>query len=795
MAQAQFEPTWATIAKPGGYPDGPSVGKPEMILNTNASSLYHRFSPYSNYSQNGGFLNWGDQPFYYVYIDQAKTFPNDKAPQSQVLPIQNSIIDTQRVSKFLVSGNGITFLATQFLLQTGNAFDETRIYNPTSPIVASAMGLTLGSVRPQRFIDTSNILQSLLGPVGGFLGGSSITPPKSTVGPGALPEVNKASAGKGLLRGGTANKGLANFTSKWASTKAGTNSFMSAVSAIASSLFANFNSAKQTGFQFRSDEGSYGMMLEVSSPRFDYDGNSGTTFGFGQIWVGGSKDSTGIRKGGKYTTQPYRLFVTVKDGIVNTPHYTLGGLFGDVPNLKDGKVGYVPTDNGTKPGYRYEDAITQKKPENRMYNGSDIMYQYKYYADPSQKFPTKDPEAQIADDSDKLGGIVGSLQKILNKIKAASGGVYNSTVPDGIIFSNSSAQNNYDSLFNKKQKTDTPINFGFLKAYRDSGVRMVSDDLVTNTNNQSLGLPTAGQYDTLNTLNVLNSSQKDTDVWRPFKDDLIALYFYDVVNGNYIPFRAAIKGVAESANASWEEMPFIGRADKVYSYGGFTRNLTFNLHIVISSIAELAPTWQRVNYMMTSYKPSNYTKKQLTGGELMYDRFMVPPMFMLTIGDLYRDQPILIQSMVMTVPDDAIWETFNQENEPAGWSYMANTIKATGVKYGQVPREVELGVTAILLEKERAVVGGANFGHAPRTEDFNNFNYDTALPETFNAWHTNYVVAIPNLVSSPPQSSGTQTSPSSTTPFQLLSVPQPQSTQFQVPISNVNTNNVAPPFP
>ena len=289
MPQADFEPTWALLARPAGYPTGPSVGKPELILNTNSTELYHRFSPYSNFSQNGGLLNWGDQPFYYVYVDQAKTFPNARAGQSQVFPLQDSIIDVQRVTKFLASGNGVTFLATQLLLQTGNAFDETRIYNPTSPIVAAGMGLTFNAVRPERFLDISSLsglATSLLGGAGTLLaGGSTVTPPASTTGRGALPQQNQATDGKGLLRGGDANKGLANFKSKWSPSQGGTNSFMSVVAGLASSLFSNFIPARQPGIQYRSDEGSYGLMLAAASPRLDSLDNNGGNVTFGQLWV------------------------------------------------------------------------------------------------------------------------------------------------------------------------------------------------------------------------------------------------------------------------------------------------------------------------------------------------------------------------------------------------------------------------------------------------------------------------------------------------------------------------------
>ena len=32
MAQAHFEPTWSFIKRPAGYPTGPAVGKPALIL-------------------------------------------------------------------------------------------------------------------------------------------------------------------------------------------------------------------------------------------------------------------------------------------------------------------------------------------------------------------------------------------------------------------------------------------------------------------------------------------------------------------------------------------------------------------------------------------------------------------------------------------------------------------------------------------------------------------------------------------------------------------------------------------
>ena len=757
MAQAHFEPTWALIQRPGGYPTGPSIGKPEMIWNKNEHSLYHRLSPYSNYGQ--GLISWGDEPYYYIYPDQNTNFPNSlKKYDSHLFAPGSGIIDVIRTTKFLVSGRGVGFLATQFLLQTAFPYIERRIYNPPSPIVAAGLTLALGSVRPERSFDTSAGLAGIATTLLGGLGSAIFGPPKTNpvsgtaldINPDALPEATKTMGTKGNLRAGTALRGQAHLQTQWPGTSqsggSSSGGFLSAVKSLVTSLFQNFIPQTQTNIQFRSDEGAYGMMLST-----DYKFSDDNGFSLGPTWIAGKTGTQNIRKKGEYSTSPYKFYAQVQNGVVRfTRVSTQGSVSYSIPTV--GPVGYSISESGVekKPGYRYGDSIGAAQDDD--FGASEMMVQYNFYQ--KQDFPSKDPEAQRADDTNS------KLTAVLDKIRAASEKTYQ-VEPDqnSVLLMQDSVQYNYDRLFKTRNKSQSPNNFplGSLAAYRDEGVTMVSNELINNVQ-QSLKLPTAGTFDAINTLDVLDNPRGTGasplagrwPVWEPYQDDLIALYFYDVVNDKYIPFRASIKGLSEAGNASWDEMPFIGRADKVYFYGGFNRNLTFNLHIVISSIAELAPTWQRINYIMTSYKPANYTKAAagvVASGNSAYDRFMVPPMFMLTMGDMYRDQPILIQSVTITVPDDAAWETYNEDNMGAGnWSYMAGLITSPKIKFGQVPREVELGFTAALLEKERAVVGGANFGHAPRDEEFSGWN-ENAVPNGIapNDWNKNLVVNIPSI--------------------------------------------------
>lgn len=256
--------------------------------------------------------------------------------------------------------------------------------------------------------------------------------------------------------------------------------------------------------------------------------------------------------------------------------------------------------------------------------------------------------------------------------------------------------------------------------YRNSGVKTLD---VTGINN--FGFPTTGKHDKINILKVINTKGKnitelgsDTSVgfqsYNPTESDLIPFYFYDVVNEKMIPFRATFKGINENVNSPWEELKFIGRADSLYSYTGFTRTLSFSFLVTVNSILELSPTWNRINYLASIVKPATYTNRKM---ERVYNRFIVPPMVMLTIGDLYKWHPIVINSISILVPDDASWETFS-ETESDKWAYYMDKIKISDsirdkIKIGQVPRQLEVSITCNLLEKERPEVGGTHFGHSP----------------------------------------------------------------------------------
>ncbi len=321
----------ATLTVPRNFPAQPVPGKVQALWEINKNKLWHKFSPYVNYDQNQLFNGFTTQPFYYIYPDQNNQGLNAlKKYDSNTFSPGSSAIDVIRVSKFLGSNTGIIFLGKQFLLQTGNAYNETRIYNPSSPIIAAGMGLGLGAIRPQRHFDTSAGLSGVPGTLIGsaipnaLFGAPKINPPSGTIG-GSLSDAMMTTGGKGLLRADDANRALAHFQTAWPQTTKGgslNSTFASRMKNLATSLFANFIPSTQDGIEVRSDEGSYGMMVGGGNVKFAYNSSQGGVFEFGQQWIAGSKT---IRKTDQYPSLPYRLFQGANGQPVKVSNANLSG--------------------------------------------------------------------------------------------------------------------------------------------------------------------------------------------------------------------------------------------------------------------------------------------------------------------------------------------------------------------------------------------------------------------------------------------------------------------------------------
>jgi hypothetical protein len=137
--------------------------------------------------------------------------------------------------------------------------------------------------------------------------------------------------------------------------------------------------------------------------------------------------------------------------------------------------------------------------------------------------------------------------------------------------------------------------------------------------------------------------------------DFIKFFFTgpDLYNGgkvkkedDIIVFRAAITGLSDSYTANWSPINMIGRADPNYHYTGYSRDVSLSFDIYATDRDEVKPIYRKLN-ALAGYTAPTYNTKSIA---------MEGPWMRLTIGDLYRQQPVVLTSLSYTFAVDAPWE-------------------------------------------------------------------------------------------------------------------------------------------
>ena len=692
---------------PTGFSSRPQVGKIQQLYDLNNNDLYKRLSPYT---PNSGLFSFGPrQPFLYVNPNQGRKGINGlKRFQSRSFPFASSLLDTARIAKFLVSGNGILFIAKQFYLQKSQPFNETRLYNPLSPLLAVSTRINpFSDKHPSRFIDTSGGLLGSLASLVGISIKSKPSAPKGTVGLGALPPNVTAANSKGLLRAHTAISGYNRLKNLSPDKKGG---LKGALLSMAKSLFGGFGGQKQpVNASFRSDEGGYGIQL-ASNSKFDYCDKNGTPVKWGTDYYmrfeAGSSDGNAkvnIRKEGETSkSDGVRSLKVFGQKIPHSSQY-FGlelGNDGDEDSTKYGEqVGrdakFAPTGYGATTKF------------------SDILSVYNVYT--GVKGTVEDMTPVITDSkfTDKtkqsFKDVEDGLKRVITKLKES--GYEYKPIDDHDLLNKQFSNKSFAGMDNITYKTRDPNKPLDPRNYNDS----YEADFRTNKTllDRKKGFAGAGRQDSVNSLSILSKTPADASVFEnkhqkqtydPYKDDQIAFYFRDLVNDKYIPFRATVTGINERSAATWNPISYIGRSDKLYNYGGFSRAIDFKFKVVAMSVKELLPMWKRINYLFGLTKPSNYTAKN----------FAIPPLTTFTIGDLYKDQPLILENLSLSIPEDALWETLSEKNfydQNNDWKYSDGRIswKDSSGKYAQFPMECEISVAGQLLEKQRPQTGQNNW--------------------------------------------------------------------------------------
>ena len=117
-------------------------------------------------------------------------------------------------------------------------------------------------------------------------------------------------------------------------------------------------------------------------------------------------------------------------------------------------------------------------------------------------------------------------------------------------------------------------------------------------------------------------------------------------NVTYIPFRAYLDSFSDDYSADWNNFKYIGRAEDLYTYGGFNRTIQFAFKVAASSKAEMMPLYEKLNLLVGSTAPS------YVGTGFMRGQFVA-----VTIGDYLKNQTGFIQSISLSWSTDYIWHS------------------------------------------------------------------------------------------------------------------------------------------
>lgn len=681
--------------------------------------------------------------------------------------------DANLIRKFLGSGPGTRFITKQLVLQGFQAFDETKVYNPASPLIAAIKPASFGVLdNPTRHVDTSNIiggiingvgLGSVVSTIGALVGGAPAQPPPprssvastasnglglstltSFIGGGDRTSevVTPIARGdvKDLLRGQTATNAYnAPRYARLVNNSGG--GFFSRLLGSVGSFFQNntvvggiLPPKQPWASKYRADEETYDLMLNAGKL---FDPNA-TGIGGGGI-MSGLLNSIGFGKKANYSqkvnqrfygksknpTSLTRLIIVnnnvSKQAVDSTKE--IGVLSKDKNNLLSTKLTKT-TISPAGDSNRYSDVI--KVDDTNEY--SDQILNYKTYLDKQSGFKTtfSDPTNLVVKD------IIANLDKAISDIGGANESKYSTNKKNlqplqFAKFSNDGTRIGANYL---KELDPTNLNDPYIKNDTYQG-RFRRDETTGNKVPTRLGEGPNDRYirptnnvDYVNSLGVLLPTEFDamyTQHAGGYGPDIIKFYFYDIVNKKYIPFNATIKSLSDNNSAEWETVEYLGRPDKLKYYKGFTRSVSFNFTVNAHSIKELMPMWSRINYLTGLTRPANYTN-QAAGG------FMISPMVQLTLGDFYKNHNVTINSCNVTIPEDTSWETIPENaanswyygpGQAIEWSSSTTIINPRGDKarskgrVAQFPRTADIQIEMGVLEKDRPKTGRAIWGDAP----------------------------------------------------------------------------------
>lgn len=582
--------------------------------------------------------------------------------ESRSLPIISGINDVKRLTLFTLSTRGILFLAKQQLLQTGNAFEQTRLINPL---------FAIGNAVP--FLHLRRNARPLTGPYGILKRRPSTT----------YTDVRTL----GQLQKSTYDsfdaKGVGGFFKKLLSPITNTVSAFTAKKNIGEEFggHGNISIGAPSWKKSRPELGSSDDKYTVAKKLIRRSNlSSGGLFGAINAITNILNNSGNFDQGGSIVTKTFS-----------------GQLYGSINKGSkwDGKyTTYLKITNAAK----------EFQWDSIKLNNTD----YKLYT------PKKLSEIQDFSYRSKLTSDVGSSNSTRSRIKDAIAVKELDTAISNYVKKQAKDSEQLSSLpramvkssGNPPMSNQTVKGVSYIKyfTYGAGTIKQASEEEIVSGNRTNAALVSSTTRRlTGKTISYIKDESNNKEP-KFGKNNLISKEAYNRIENNFddpivvsfamgkdghVRFRAYIKDLQQIANPQYNPLQYIGRMEKFIYYTGVQREVSFKLGLLAFSKDELDGMWRRINFLTGMAYPYGFNKG-----------IFQPNIIRMTIGDVYRDQPGYITSVNTNFND--ITETWELDSGK------------------QVPISATMVMNFTLIEKASRVADSPFYGIVENIDGFSN---------------------------------------------------------------------------
>ena len=162
----------------------------------------------------------------------------------------------------------------------------------------------------------------------------------------------------------------------------------------------------------------------------------------------------------------------------------------------------------------------------------------------------------------------------------------------------------------------------------------------------------------------------------PISQDFIKFWVKDPQTARIIQFPAYLNDITDNSSAEYTPTRYIGRADQVFVYSGYTRNISFGFRVAALNRGDVPMMWRKIEALKSLTLPA-YQDDVIENDD---DLRMVAPFVELSLGNYFVNQPGFFSSVNVTIPQTSTWEIEK--------GYELSHIADVSVEYTFIGKEV-----------------------------------------------------------------------------------------------------------